>query len=55
MATTRPGHPTVLSRGSFSESTRISAILRKETVGGMLLVGAAIVASLWANSPCTSN
>ena len=51
MATTPPNRPTVLSRGSFSEATRISEILRKETVGGLLLVAAAIIAIVWANSP----
>ena len=30
---------------------RIGALLRKETVGGMLLVGAAVIAIIWANSP----
>jgi NhaA family Na+:H+ antiporter len=51
MATTPSGPATVLSRGSFAEATRIGAILRKETVGGMLLVAAAILALVWANSP----
>lgn len=51
MATTPPNRPTVLSRGSFSEATRISEILRKETVGGLLLVAAALIAIVWANSP----
>ena len=51
MATTPPSRPTVLSRGSFSEATRISEILRKETVGGLLLVAAALIAIVWANSP----
>ena len=37
--------------GSKSESKRIGEILRKETVGGLLLVAAALVAILWANSP----
>jgi NhaA family Na+:H+ antiporter len=51
MASTPPERPTVLSRGSFSEATRIGEILRKETVGGMLLVAAAVIAIVWANSP----
>ena len=38
-------------RGSKTESKRISELLRKETVGGLLLVAAALVAILWANSP----
>ncbi|MCP2031322.1 NhaA family Na+:H+ antiporter [Okibacterium sp. HSC-33S16] len=51
MTSTPPEHPTVLSRGSFSEATRIGEILRKETVGGLLLVTAAVIAIVWANSP----
>jgi len=39
------------SRGSFAEATRIAEILRKETVGGALLLGAALVALVWINSP----
>jgi Na+:H+ antiporter, NhaA family len=38
-------------RGSWPEVNRIADILRAETVGGALLVGAAIVALVWANSP----
>ncbi|WP_307866414.1 Na+/H+ antiporter NhaA [Leucobacter chromiisoli] len=37
--------------GSFAEARRIGEILRKETVGGLLLVAAALVALVWANSP----
>ncbi|MFD0866167.1 Na+/H+ antiporter NhaA [Tessaracoccus lubricantis] len=37
--------------GSFAEARRMAAILRKETVGGILLVVAALVAIIWANSP----
>ena len=33
------------------EALRIVAILRKETVGGALLVAAALIALIWANSP----
>ncbi|HET7667742.1 MAG TPA: Na+/H+ antiporter NhaA [Mycobacterium sp.] len=40
-----------LSRGSRSEAQRFAEILRKETVGGMLLLAAAGVALGWANSP----
>ncbi|WP_150307426.1 Na+/H+ antiporter NhaA [Planctomonas psychrotolerans] len=39
------------SRGTYSEALRIGEILRKETVGGILLVIAAAIALLWANSP----
>ncbi len=42
---------TVLARGSYAEALRIGEILRKETVGGALLVAAAVIALIWANSP----
>jgi len=42
---------TVFARGSYAEALRIGAILRKETVGGALLVAAAVIALIWANSP----
>jgi Na+:H+ antiporter, NhaA family len=41
----------LLTRGSWSETQRFSEILRKETVGGMLLLAAASAALMWANSP----
>jgi NhaA family Na+:H+ antiporter len=41
----------LLARGSWSETARISAILREETVGGALLLGATLAALIWANSP----
>lgn len=37
--------------GTFTEARRIGALLRKETVGGVLLVIAALIAIVWANSP----
>lgn len=46
-----PAPRTTFGRGSYSEVVRIGDILRRETVGGMLLVGAAIIAIIWANSP----
>ncbi|GAA2559239.1 Na+/H+ antiporter NhaA [Pseudonocardia hydrocarbonoxydans] len=48
-----PGPTTsrLFSRGSWPEARRIAEILRLETVGGMLLVGAAVLALIWANSP----
>jgi NhaA family Na+:H+ antiporter len=42
---------TILGRGSWSETTRIVDVLRKETVGGALLLVATIIAMTWANSP----
>jgi Na+:H+ antiporter, NhaA family len=41
----------LLARGSWSEAQRFSEILRKETVGGVLLLAAAGVALVWSNSP----
>ncbi|HYH29945.1 MAG TPA: Na+/H+ antiporter NhaA [Pseudonocardia sp.] len=46
-----PRTPSLLGRGSWPEARRIGDILRAETVGGLLLVGAAVVALAWANSP----
>lgn len=43
-------HP-LLPRGSWPEAARIAALLRRETVGGALLLVAAVVALTWANSP----
>ncbi|MEX5269575.1 Na+/H+ antiporter NhaA [Kocuria sabuli] len=40
-----------LRRGSYREVLRIGEILRKETIGGLLLVAAALIAIIWANSP----
>ncbi|CAI3790773.1 Na+/H+ antiporter NhaA [Pseudarthrobacter sp. MM222] len=44
---------TVFSRNSYAEVLRIGQILRKETVGGALLVAAAVIALIWANSPAS--
>jgi Na+:H+ antiporter, NhaA family len=44
-------HATLLARGSWSETRRITDILRKETVGGVLLIVGAVLALAWANSP----
>ena len=38
-------------RGSWPEVHRIGEILRQETIGGALLLAAAVVALVWANSP----
>lgn len=46
MATNR-----LLGRGSWPEASRIGTILRKETFGGALLIAAALIALIWANSP----
>jgi NhaA family Na+:H+ antiporter len=39
----------------YAETRRVSAILRKEAVGGALLVVAAVVAIVWANSPAADS
>ncbi|MEU8250120.1 Na+/H+ antiporter NhaA [Nonomuraea sp. NPDC048916] len=41
----------LLGRGSWPEVRRMTDILRKETVGGTLLLVGAVAAMLWANSP----
>lgn len=41
----------LFARGSWSETSRVSDILRKETVGGALLLVATVIALVWANSP----
>ncbi|WP_104082943.1 Na+/H+ antiporter NhaA [Cryobacterium sp. Y11] len=45
-----PSTATVLRRGSHREFVRISAILRKETVGGAILLAATVAALIMANS-----
>ncbi|MGN7251505.1 MULTISPECIES: Na+/H+ antiporter NhaA [unclassified Arthrobacter] len=50
-----PPRSSVLGRGSYREVLRIGEILRKETVGGILLVAAAVIALIWANSPIAEN
>lgn len=41
----------LFARRSWGETSRITTILRKETVGGALLLGAALLALIWSNSP----
>ncbi|MFI7609322.1 Na+/H+ antiporter NhaA [Micromonospora sp. NPDC049366] len=50
---TPPGSrtPHLFSRGSWPEVRRVGDILRTETVGGLLLLAAAVLALAWANSP----
>jgi Na+:H+ antiporter, NhaA family len=38
-------------RGSWTETSRIAEVLRKETVGGILLIIGALIALVWANTP----
>ena len=54
--TSRPARPTPRrslfpNRGSYAQALRIGALLRKETVGGVLLVVFAVMGIVWANSP----
>lgn len=41
----------LLPRGSWREVSRITTLLRQETVGGALLLAATVAALAWANSP----
>ena len=41
----------LLTRGSLAETTRVTEILRKETVGGALLLAGTVIALVWINSP----
>jgi NhaA family Na+:H+ antiporter len=45
------GRPALFGRGSFLEATRIAELLRRETVGGALLLVATVIALVLANSP----
>ncbi len=42
-------------RGTWSEDSRIAELLRKETVGGALLLAGTVLALLWANSPAADS
>lgn len=46
-----PSGPVLFRNGSPIETRRITELLRRETVGGFLLVGAAVAALIAANSP----
>jgi NhaA family Na+:H+ antiporter len=46
-----PLRPRLFDRGSWPEARRIGDLLRTETTGGLLLVAAAALALVWANSP----
>jgi NhaA family Na+:H+ antiporter len=45
-----PG-PRLFAHGARREARRIAAILRTETTGGLLMLGATALALVWANSP----
>ena len=50
-----PESEPLLSRGSWPEARRLTALLRSETVGGVLLIAAAVIALVWANSPASAS
>jgi Na+:H+ antiporter, NhaA family len=47
----QPVRRALFAPGSFLESSRVAGVLRAETTGGLLLLGAALVAVVWANTP----
>ena len=49
LPTSTPGR--LFARGSWPEAARLAQILRKETIGGGLLLVGAVAALVWANSP----
>ncbi len=51
MASNKPSIQTTSGRGEYLESLWIERILRRETIGGLIIVGAAFLAVLLANSP----
>ncbi|TFV79346.1 Na+/H+ antiporter NhaA [Blastococcus sp. CT_GayMR19] len=51
MTTPAAGSFRLFDRGSWPETSRVAGILRKETVGGVLLIIGALTALVWANSP----
>ncbi|WP_235487894.1 Na+/H+ antiporter NhaA, partial [Frankia sp. AvcI1] len=51
MSQTPPRRFNLFDRGSWPETRRIAAILRRETIGGALLLTATVLALAWANSP----
>jgi len=54
MASAHGPEARLFSRGSWPEASRIADILRRETLGGVLLLVATLVAIVWANSPWSS-
>jgi NhaA family Na+:H+ antiporter len=48
-----PDRSRLFSRGTFPEASRVAEILRAETTSGVLLIAAAVVALVWANSPAS--
>src|SRR3954452_24422312 len=48
---TLPPRPRLLHRSTWRETQRVTDALRTETVGGALLLAAAVAAIVWANTP----
>ncbi len=53
--TTSDPRRTLLSPGSWPEAQRLARLLRDETIGGILLLIAAVAAVTWANSPAADS
>jgi len=51
MRNTRHPAAVLFRRGSWPEARRVAEVLREETIGGVLLLAAAVAALAWANSP----
>ncbi|MCA2219051.1 Na+/H+ antiporter NhaA [Jidongwangia harbinensis] len=51
---TKPDHDRLFGHGTWPEARRVADVLRKETIGGALLLAGAVVALVWANSPWAS-
>ncbi|MEV0110567.1 Na+/H+ antiporter NhaA [Nocardia sp. NPDC050799] len=49
-----PPRLSLFARGSWPETRRITAVLRTETAGGALLIVAAAIGLIWANTPWSS-
>jgi len=41
----------ILGRGTWRDARYVAEVLRQETVGGAILLSAAVAALIWANSP----
>ncbi len=46
-----PARRQVFGRGSYTDARFVAEILRAETVGGLLLLAATVVALVWVNTP----
>ncbi|MGV8968877.1 MAG: Na+/H+ antiporter NhaA [Microbacteriaceae bacterium] len=46
-----PNKRRILGRGSYANVVYVGEILRRETIGGVILVAMAVIAVVWANSP----